>query len=143
MGSSGWAALARPVLRPGLHVVRRDDAHLQVGLDPPDRLVLRDRPGLYEALTGRRRTPREEVREVLDRLVADGWIVEAGDAVCAARTAAARRPPLTLVADPLLTAELTRACATVGLRLAEAADTRLVATVGEPRRGVSDRLVRD
>ena len=31
-----WGDLVRPVLRDGLHVVRRDDRHLQVGLDPPD-----------------------------------------------------------------------------------------------------------
>ena len=47
--SSAWRRpgtdLARPALRDGLHVVRRDDRHLQVGLDPPDRLVLADRPG--------------------------------------------------------------------------------------------------
>ena len=48
------------------------------------------------------------------------------------------RPPLTLVADALLGDHLTRACATAGLRLADAAGTRLVATVGEPRRRVSD-----
>ncbi len=143
MGSTGWAALARPVLRPGLHVVRRDDAHLQVGLDPPDRLVLRDLPGLLDALAGRSRTPRAEVREVLDRLVADGWIVDAGRAGRAAQEAAARRPPLTLVADALLGDLLTRTCATAGLRLAASADTRMVATVGEPRRGLSDELVRD
>jgi hypothetical protein len=143
MGSTGWAALARPVLRPGLHVVRRDDTHLQVGLDPPDRLVLRDLPGLYDALTGSQRRPGPAVREVLDRLVADGWIVDAGGEGRAARAQAARRPPATLVADPLLADHLTRACATAGLRLAEDTGTRLVATVGEPRRALSDRLVRD
>ena len=40
-------------LRPGLHVARRDTAHLQVGLDPPARVVLRDSP---------------EVRRLLDQL---------------------------------------------------------------------------
>ncbi|MFC4784037.1 hypothetical protein ACT8ZV_06160 [Nocardioides sp. MAHUQ-72] len=34
----------RPALRPGLHVVRRDDRHLQVGIDPPHVLVLPDEP---------------------------------------------------------------------------------------------------
>jgi hypothetical protein len=143
MGSTGWGALARPVLRPGLHVVRRDDAHLQVGLDPPDRLVLRDLPGLHDALTGHQRTPRTEVRQVLDQLVEGGWIVDAGSVGRAAQEEAARRPPLALVADPLLTDALTRVCATAGLRLDRAAETRLVATVGEPRRGLSDQLVRD
>jgi hypothetical protein len=143
MGTTGWSALARPVLRPGLHVVRRDDAHLQVGLDPPDRLVLRDRPGLHAALTGRERTPRGEVRELLDRLVEDGWIVDAGRVARAAREDTERRPPLSLEADALLNDTLTRACATAGLRVADTAGTRLVATIGEPRRALSDQLVRD
>ena len=59
---TGWSGLARPVLRSGLHVVRRDDAHLQIGLDEPDRLVLRDRPGLLAALTALDHRPPEEVR---------------------------------------------------------------------------------
>lgn len=143
MGSTGWSALAQPVLRPGLHVVRRDDAHLQVGLDPPDRLVLRDRPGLYAALTGRDPKPGGAVREVLDLLVADGWIVDAGRVARAAYEEAGRRPPLTVVADALLDEPLRRACATARLQVAEAAGTRLVATIGEPRRALSDRLVRD
>jgi hypothetical protein len=48
MGAQSMA-MTRPVLRPGLHVVRRDDAHLQLGLDDPDRFVLPDRPGLLDA----------------------------------------------------------------------------------------------
>ncbi|GAA1131041.1 hypothetical protein [Nocardioides aquiterrae] len=38
------------VLRPGLHVVRRDDHHLQVGVDPPWRVVLPDQPGVRRLL---------------------------------------------------------------------------------------------
>jgi hypothetical protein len=41
---------ARPALRPGLRVVRRDDRHLQVGVDPPHRLVVRDEPGIRRLL---------------------------------------------------------------------------------------------
>ena len=37
-------------LRPGLHVVRRDDRHLQVGVDPPWRVVLPDEPGVRRLL---------------------------------------------------------------------------------------------
>ncbi len=39
-----------PALRPGLHVVRRDDHHLQVGVDPPWRVVVPDRPGVRRLL---------------------------------------------------------------------------------------------
>ena len=44
--------MTRPVprLRPGLHVVRRDDRHLQVGLDPPWRLVVPDQPEVQRLL---------------------------------------------------------------------------------------------
>ena len=35
-------ATAHLVLRPGVHVVRRDDRHLQVGLEPPQAVVLPD-----------------------------------------------------------------------------------------------------
>src|SRR3954465_2514765 len=38
------------LLRPGLHVVRRDDRHLQIGLDPPWRLVVPDEPDVQRVL---------------------------------------------------------------------------------------------
>jgi len=38
------------LLRPGLHVVRRDDRHLQIGLDPPWRLVVPDDPDVQGVL---------------------------------------------------------------------------------------------
>lgn len=38
------------MLRPGLHVLRRDDRHLQVGLDPPWRLVVPDHPDVRRVL---------------------------------------------------------------------------------------------
>ncbi len=141
---TGWTGLARPVLRSGLHVVRRDDAHLQVGLDEPDRLVLRDQPGLYEALTALERPPSADLRPVLDRLVADGWVVDAAEPSRRARERTERRPAVTLEADALLRAPVTRVCAAAGLRVAEQASAAtLVVTLGEPRRRVSDRLVRD
>lgn len=52
------------VLRPGLHVVRRDDRHLQVGVDPPWRVVLPDEPGvrrlLGELAAGRPAAPESD-----------------------------------------------------------------------------------
>ena len=38
------------LLRPGLHAVRRDDQHLQIGLDPPWRLVVPDEPDVQGVL---------------------------------------------------------------------------------------------
>lgn len=43
-------ASPRLVLRPGAHVVRRDDDHLQVGLEPPHRAILRDTPTVRAVL---------------------------------------------------------------------------------------------
>jgi hypothetical protein len=141
---TGWSGLARPVLRSGLHVVRRDDAHLQIGLDEPDRLVLRDRPGLYAALTALERPPTPEVRPVLERLVDEGWVVDATALSRRARARAERRAPVALEVEALLRDPVTRACAAAGLRVADAASAAtLVVTLGEPRRRTSDRLVRD
>lgn len=130
------------VLRSGLRVVRRDDTHLQIGLDEPDRLVLPDLPGLLEALTApSRRTPSPEVSAVLDHLTAEGWLVDATDRARRAGERAERRPPVGLDVDPVLRAAVERTGAAAGLRVDDAAHTRLVATLGEPRRRISDRLV--
>ncbi len=48
----------RHVLRPGLHVVRRDDGHLQVGLDAPYRLVVEDDPDVRRVLADLRAARR-------------------------------------------------------------------------------------
>ncbi len=136
-----WSDLARPALRDGLRVVRRDDRHLQVGLDPPDRLVVPDRPGLYDALTRLDHRPPESVREVVDQLVTRGWVVDA--ASTGRRAAARRRAAIALTVDPTVEDALLRASASAGLMVASEAGTRLVATVGEPRRSLSDDLVRN
>src|SRR6478609_8621916 len=39
------------LLRPGLHVVRRDDRHVQVGIDPPWRVIAPDEPDVHHVLT--------------------------------------------------------------------------------------------
>jgi len=139
----GWATLARPALRGGLHVVRRDDRHLQIGVDEPDRLVLRDRPGLLEALTHLDHPPPDGVRDVVDRLVADAWVVDLAAEAQARRNAAARRAPVTLSVDPLLEDAVSRACRTAAVRVADGAALRLVITLGEPARSLSDDLMRD
>ncbi len=141
---TGWTGLARPVLRSGLHVVRRDDTYLQIGLDEPDRLLLRDQPGLLAALTALEQRPAAELRPTLDALVADGWVVDAASPSRRARERAEQRPAATLEADALLRDAVTRVCAGAGLRVAEQSSAAtLVVTLGEPRRRVSDRLVRD
>jgi hypothetical protein len=139
MQPATWGELVRPVLRDGLCVVRRDDRHLQIGLDPPDRLVVPDRPGLRETLSHLERRPPRELREVVDRLVADGWVVEAATR----RPSAHVWPPVAVVADGSVADRVVRACGSAGLPRSADARIRLVVTVGEPRRRLSDTLVRD
>jgi hypothetical protein len=72
----------RPRLRPGLRAVRRDSAHLQVGIDPSDRLVLPDeepaRRLLADLGSGRRPTLEDPVaRRWCRELVERGLVVDA------------------------------------------------------------------
>ncbi|WP_191908035.1 TOMM precursor leader peptide-binding protein [Nocardioides cynanchi] len=137
MGSAPATAMARPVLRPGLHVVRRDDEHLQIGLDEPDRLVLRDRPGLLDALRALPRLPADpSLLATVESLAREGWLVDDG------RTSADTAPPLALTVDAPLLDAVARAGRVAGVGFADSAGLRLVATVGEPRREVSDALMR-
>ncbi|MDN4163578.1 TOMM precursor leader peptide-binding protein [Nocardioides abyssi] len=56
-------------LRPGLVVARRDDGHLQVGLDPPTRVVLPDSPEVRRVLTAVARATPPPAGPVADRVV--------------------------------------------------------------------------
>jgi hypothetical protein len=72
----------RRVLRPGLQVVRRDDRHLQVGLDAPLRLVVEDGPDERRVLgavrDGRPAAPATPAgHRLLDRLLGLGLLVDA------------------------------------------------------------------
>ena len=85
------AIAAHPVLRPGLHVVRRDDGHLQVGVDPPHVLVVTDDPEARRVLEDLRagRAPALDTptaRRLVSDLHARGLLVDA-----AARDAEVRR----------------------------------------------------
>jgi hypothetical protein len=80
--SRGVSAAPRLVLRPGLRVVRRDDRHLQVGLDAPQRLVVEDRPDVRRVLArlgaGHRPSPATpDGHRVLERLLGLGLLVDA------------------------------------------------------------------
>ncbi len=70
-----------PSLRPGLHVVRRDDQHLQIGVDPPWRLVVPDRPDVQRLLddlgAGRPTAPETpDAHRVLLALARAGMLVQ-------------------------------------------------------------------
>jgi hypothetical protein len=136
MGSAATIAMARPVLRPGLHVVRRDDRHLQLGLDDPDRLVLPDRPGLLDALRALPQVPRDPgLRRVVETLAEGGWVVDDR------RVAPTEAPRLALTVDTPLADTVARACRAAGVTVSDSPGLRLVATVGEPRRDLSDALM--
>ncbi|GAB2444458.1 hypothetical protein GCM10027062_25310 [Nocardioides hungaricus] len=67
-------------LLPGLHVTRRDDRHLQVGVDPPWRAVLPDHPDVRRLLddlaAGRSPTPTSPpARRALADLTSAGLLV--------------------------------------------------------------------
>ncbi|MBB6629110.1 TOMM precursor leader peptide-binding protein [Nocardioides sp. KIGAM211] len=91
----------RLALRPGLPVVRRDDRHLQVGVDAPHRTVLEDTPDVRRLLadlqsSGRPAPTTAAGHQALLRLTAAGHLVDAdvleaalGDAPDRAATAAA------------------------------------------------------
>ncbi|MBZ5740680.1 hypothetical protein [Nocardioides mangrovi] len=131
-----------PRLRPGLYVVRRDDRHLQVGLDPPARLVVPDRPDL---------------RALLDDLVAGHPLdLRTGAAQWLARSLAAAgllqvdaptppRPTVSVAGAGPLAVEATRLLGAAGVPVAhgESAGVALVLADGEPPRDLVDDHVRD
>jgi bacteriocin biosynthesis cyclodehydratase domain-containing protein len=154
----------RPVLRPGLEVFRRDDAHLQVGIDDP-RVVLTDSPSVRGLLDDLRsgaglRPLSADSGLALQRLL-DADLVVAGSEVSTSRpetlTAFARHGPAArdrLAARArcgvdLMAPEPWRSTTVewlVGSGLAVTAASPAVTFLvsrGEPRRSLLDALVRE
>lgn len=138
----------RPTLRPGLHVVRRDDRHLQVGLDPPHRLVVPDVPDVRRLLAdlaaGRPPGPgTDTARRVLVDLVDAGLVVDSpDDAADAARARGAA--PVRVDAPADLGDPVRRLLDASGCVLARPAARPAVALLivdGEVRRDAVDELV--
>jgi len=162
----------RPVLRPGLQVFRRDDTHLQVGIEEP-RVVLPDDDGVRRLLRDLANgaglaslTPAAGL--AFGRLVEAGLVVERSDLTTAARAArrvataavfAAHGPAATALLesrarcrvdvdapDPWRTTVADR-LGVAGLVVADPAhglpSATLLVTLGEPRRSRVDALVRD
>jgi len=128
-----------PRLRPGLQVVRRDERHLQIGLDPPWRLVVPDEPEIHALLddltAGRAAAPPESaaahaVLRDLDRL--DMLI----------RPAPAQLPRVTVTGAPPLVAIARTLLEEAGVPLGDAGEVALVLTDGEPRRAEIDEHMR-
>ena len=82
----------RPALRPGLHVVRRDADHLQVGVDPPSRVVVPDEPGVRRLLADLRGGAEPTISSVasfvtLRSLLAADLLVDADESAADRRRA--------------------------------------------------------
>ena len=129
------------LLRTGLHVVRRDDRHLQIGVDPPWRLVVPDEPDvqclLDDLVAGRDPTPDTDAGH---RLLRD--LDRAG----MLRTDPGPPPSYTVAVTGAAgtAAEVERVLRAAGIVPIdpEYADLALVVATGEPPRTVVDDHVR-
>ena len=131
------------LLRPGLLVVRRDDRHLQIGIDPPWRLVVPDRPDVQRLLddlvAGRVPAPQTpEAHRALHALARAGMLTEAAAAGPAAPPAAVQ-----VHGSGPLAAEAVRVLRAAGCAVADDGPVALLLTDGEPRRADVDGQVRE
>ena len=126
-------------LRPGLHVVRRDDHHLQVGVDPPWRVVVPDQPGVRRLLGdlagGRPPAPETEAEHrALQALARAGLLADR------------RRPQRRTVAVRAtgeVGDEVVRMLGAAGCEVGADGPVALVASPGEISRADADACVRD
>lgn len=154
----------RPALRPGLAVARHDATHLQVGLDPPHRVVVPDLPEvrrLLDAVAAGASLPELDPTTwtVLHALSRADALVEAGASGRASQAARAQFGPS---ADARLAARgaaqvgvlgpreivesaerLLRQCGVSVAGTDDLADAWLVASSGEVPRSTLDDLVRE
>lgn len=132
-------------LQPGLHVVRRDDHHVQVGLDPPWRVLAPDEPEVRRLLgdlaEGRPAAPGSPAAH---RTLAA--LLEAGMLVAQHPPDEARQPAghrVAVHATREVHADLVRALRQVGCDPDPEAPVALVAAAGEVRRTEADQHQRD
>ena len=126
----------RPTLRPGLRVTRRDDHHLQVGFDPPHRVVLPERPPVRAMLAdlalGRRpELGAPEVRRWARALADSDLLVDGADV---ARQLAGPLP------RPAVQAAFAQHGAAAAARLEARAASRVAVDADEPWRSAVLRL---
>jgi hypothetical protein len=134
-------------LLPGLRLVRRDADHLQLGVDPPRRAVLRDLPEVRRlvrdlAIGHRPERPGPEAGRALAAIIDAGLLVP-GDSAERSRLAQAH---VTVDAPPDVTAAVSALLEAAGVRRPvrpTAPDAVLLVTHGEVPRGRLDALVRD
>jgi hypothetical protein len=129
-------------LRRGLYVVRRDDRHLQVGVDPPWRVIAPDEPDVRRLLgdLSAGRSPRPETPEahrVLRDLVAADMVLDGGTSY------SPRREPVAVIGTSALVTEALRLLRAEGCPTTTAgAGLALVLADGEARRDLVDEQVR-
>lgn len=129
------------LLRPGLHVVRRDDRHLQIGLDPPWRLVVPDEPDvlgvLDDLVSGRPPSPTTAVGHRVLRDLDHADMLRPAPAPPRSRAVSVAGD-----ARPAAQAErVLRAAGAVPVR-EDHADLAVVLTSGEPARHLLDEHLR-
>ncbi len=150
----------RPRLRPGLHVVRRDAATLQIGVDPPARVLAPDTDGVRRLLAALRAAqPLEPLSTdafacLIDLLAVDLVVDSTGPSTLTAQfgsTAAERARSRAAVSievsgvDPLArqAADALIAAGVSAPRRTQPPTARLMLSEGEPVRGPIDDLVRE
>jgi hypothetical protein len=135
-------------LRPGLHVTRRDDDHLQVGVDPPWRLVVPDEPDVRRLLgdlsDGRPTDPQSASgHRALRALLAADLLVDPEAAHDVSRRRAAATVSVEAAGQEAADAvRLLRAAGCPVVSPDEATVALLIAE-GEPRRDLVDAHLRD
>lgn len=130
-------------LRPGLHVVRRDDRQLQIGVDPPWRLVVPDEPTVRDVLTalgaGRPARPASAAaRRVLRQLAAADMLAPVGPTGPGPAPRGVR-----ITGTEPLTTEAARLVTAAGVAVDPEGELALVICDGEPSRDLVDEHVRD
>src|SRR6478736_10257518 len=129
------------LLRTGLHVVRRDDHHLQIGVDPPWRLVVPDEADvqrlLDDLLAGRTPAPQTSAgHRVLQELAAADMLRPTPDPPRSYAVAVAGAAHAAVETERLL-----RAAGVLPVHV-EHADLAIVVATGEPPRALVDDHVR-
>ena len=121
-------------------IVRRDDRHLQLGLEPPHRLVMRDEPeirALLEALQRGRPLPRASIGTTRA-------LAQLADADLLDREPAADADVTVRIAGPRsLAASASSTLRAAGIAMRDRADVTLLLAYGAVARHLTDPLVRD
>lgn len=134
-------------LRPGVHVLRRDDRHVQIGLDPPHRVILPADPEVLDLLDqlrdGTAATVEGEASGVLRTLDAAGLLEPCSSQLIAERGA---KPRVAIASAGLDLSALTPLLEAAGIGAAvpgRPADVHVVAASGPLSRERLDPLIQE